>query len=131
MRHFRTTSLLALLLVFLPVFAFGTQQKKSLDLDRQATVGTQDLKPGHYTLKFDDSAPQTNVEFQLDGKTVATVPAQVKQVNNNNNAAFEFDTAGGQYKLDRVYVGHSKELLLDNAQASNSSNQQTSTPPSQ
>lgn len=128
MKHLGTTWILALLLALVPLLAFGSEQHKSLNLTEKATVGTQQLKPGQYTVRFDDSKSQTKVEFQQDGKTIATAPATVKHATNMPNATYEMNTANGQDKLDRIYVGKNEALVFGNAGQASSPNQ-SSTPP--
>jgi hypothetical protein len=112
MRHLRTSCLLALLLAFLPVLALASEQHKSITLDQKAEIGSQQLKPGRYTMKFDDSSQAPTVQFIQDGKTVATAQAQIQHKQNPENAQYEFNTASGQNRLDRVYLGHNEELAF-------------------
>jgi len=132
MRHFRTTWILALVLAFLPLLAFGAEQHKSFTLDQKAEIGNHQLKPGQYTLKFDDSSNQTNVLFQRDGKTVASAPAQVMHKKNTDNAQYEINTANGN-QLNRVWVNSHEELAFgDQGMQKNGLNSsQNATPPAQ
>jgi hypothetical protein len=108
--HALKNASIALLLLLLPTLTFAAEQHKSVSFGQTAVVGNQSLKPGDYTLKFDDSQNTTSVTFQQNGKTVATAPAQVVRASNPNNASYEVNTASGQAQLRRVYL--SKEQLV-------------------
>lgn len=127
MKYLRTTSII-FALALLPSLAFAASQHKSVTFDQTATIGTQQLKPGDYTLKWDDSKDTADVDFQKNGKTVATVPAHIVHQGNTYNVSMEFNTAGGQNQLQRVYL--SKEQLVFGDTTQDSDNAQT-TPPSQ
>jgi len=125
MKYLRNGSI-ALLLLLLPAFTFAAEQHKSVTLDQDAMVGAQQLKPGQYTLKWDDSQNTTSVNFQQNGKTVATAQAQVVRQPSPKNADFEINGAGGQPQLRRVYISKEQLVFGPTTQADN-----TSTPPSQ
>lgn len=108
----KTSCTLALLLAFLPVFASAAERHKHVTLGQNAVVGSQELKPGSYTLKYDDANQSSPVKFVLDGKTVATVPAQVQHDANATGANYIFDSSTGQNKISRIYVGPSEELVF-------------------
>jgi len=130
--HIKTSWLLALLLALLPTLALASEQHKTIKFDQKAEVGDQQLKPGSYELKFDNSSKTPEVQFTQDGKTVATAPATLQHSQNVDNAQFEFNTAGGQNRLDRVYLGHNQELVFGKAAQSSANNQtQSTTPPTQ
>lgn len=122
---------LAALLTCLPTLALAAQQHRSVSLDQKAMLGTQQLKPGTYTLKWDDSSNTPNVTFERNGKTVATAPAKIVKKDDHNNAAYEFNTASGKNQLDRVFLPHEQLVFGNTAANSNSANAKTATPPSQ
>ena len=127
----RTSWMLTLLLAFLPPMGFAEQQHKSINLDQKAEIGNQQLKPGPYELRWDDSQKNTTVQFQRDGKTVVTAPARVIRKSDRNNATYEINTANGQNRLDRVYLSH-EQLAFGKASQSNSSAiSKPTTPPTQ
>lgn len=133
MKYLKLSSLLAFLLAFLPLLAFGAEQHKKITLLEDVQVNEQTLKPGDYQLRFDDSTPNTQVKFVRSGKTVATVPAQVehqkKQVKSED---FEFNNANGQHSLDRVFVNNDEALVFSsNGTPNASSSSQNPNPPSQ
>jgi hypothetical protein len=118
---------IAFLLLLLPTLTFAAEQHKSVSFGQTAVIGDQQLKPGDYTLKFDDSQNTTNVTFQRNGKTVATAAAQVVHASNTNNASYEVNTASGQPQLRRVYLSKEQLVFGDNNQDSSPN----STPPAQ
>jgi len=126
MKHLRPTSALAVLLLFLPAVALAAEQHKSVTLDQSTMIGNQQLKPGDYTLKWDDSTDTTRVNVEHNGKSVATVPARIVRKSNPDNATFETNTANGQNTIDRVYTA--KERLEFGDTSANSSSP-TGTPP--
>lgn len=115
MKYLRISSALAVLLFFLPLLAMAAEQHKSVTLDVKTTVGNQQLKPGDYTLKWDDSKDTTNVDIQQNGKTMVTVPAHIVHKQNPDNATFETNTSNGQNRIDRVYTANEVLVLGDNA----------------
>ena len=132
MKYLHTALLLTFLLVFGSLLSFASEQHKTIDLDRPVTVGHQKLTADYYTLKFDDSKTNTEVEFQHNGKTVATAQATVLHKPNPNNAEIEINTANGQDRLDRVYLGKNEELAFGNIAQANTTTatQSSSTSPS-
>jgi hypothetical protein len=126
MKYLRNGSI-AFLVLLLSTFSFATERHKSVALTQNATVEGQQLKAGNYNLKWDDSQKTTNVNFEQNGKTVLTAPAQVVHTSNPENANFEVNTASGQPQLRRVYLSQ-EQLVFGNE---NSANGNSTTPPSQ
>ncbi len=108
----KTSCILALLLAFLPVFASAAERHKSVTLGQKAVVGSQELQPGSYVVKYDDANSSSQVKFILDGKTVATVPAQLQHDPNATGATYVFDNSNGQNRISRLYVGTNAELVF-------------------
>ncbi len=133
MKYLKLSSLLALLLVFLPLLAFGAEQHKNITLLQDLQVNGQKLKPGDYQLRYDDSTPNTQVKFVRYGKIVATAPAQVEHQKKEVKAEdFEFNNSNGQHSLDRIFVKSDEALVFsDNGSQNASSSSQSNTPPSQ
>lgn len=113
MRQIKTSCTLALLLAFLTVFASAAERQKTVSFGQKAMVGSQELQPGRYVVKYDDSTPTSQVKFVLDGKTVATASAQLQHDPISSGAAYKLNTADGQNRVDRIYVEHSQELLFN------------------
>jgi hypothetical protein len=68
------------LLLSASVFA-GNTNKKSLHLTDSVTVEGTQLKPGNYTVEWDGSGPNVQVNIVRGNKTVATVPARIVAVS--------------------------------------------------
>lgn len=119
MKYLRNTSILALLLMILPVFALAAEQQKTVRIDHKAMIGTQTLKPGKYILKYDDNQNPTNVTFMRDGKEVATGEARLVhktlKVGAMEHADYETNDASGHPELRRVYMGD-EQLVFQNPQ---------------
>jgi hypothetical protein len=127
MKYLRNGSI-ALLVLLLSTFTFAAERHKSVDLSQKAVVEGQQLKAGTYTLKWDDSQQPTSVDFQRDGKTVATAKAHVVRAANPDNATFEMNTANGEPQLRRVYLSQ-EQLVFGPRDSTNGMND--STPPTQ
>lgn len=113
MRHtLKISCTLALLLAFLPVFASAAERHKNVTLGQKAVVAGQELKPGSYVVKYDDASQNSQVKFVLDGRTVATVPAQLQHDPNSTGATYKLDNSNGQNNISRIYVGASDELVF-------------------
>ncbi len=130
MKSLITAATLAALLTCLPGLALAAQQHRDVSLDQKAMLGSQQLKPGQYTLKWDDNSANTNVTFEQNGKTVATAPATIVKKNNPGNASYEFNTSSGQNRLDRVYLSH-EELVFGTTSTNTEGSSQKMIPPSQ
>jgi len=130
MKYF-SSMILGLLLAMLPAFAFGAEQTKSIQIPQQVMIGSQQLKPGQYKVKFDDSQALTQVTFDLNGKTVASVPARVvhKALNEPDmeRADIEVNNASGHPELRRVYLKDEQLVFGQNQGAKQST--ATNTPP--
>lgn len=119
-RTIKTSCTLALLLAFLPVFASAAERHKNVTFSQKTVVAGQELKPGSYTVKYDDASQGSQVKFVLDGKTVATVPAQIQHDSNVTGATYTLDNSKGQNTISRIYVGPSEELVFTGGENSTS-----------
>jgi len=113
LRQIKTSCTFALLLAFLTVSASAAERQKTVNFGQKAVVGDQELQPGHYVVKYDDSGQSSQVKFIREGKTVATVTAQLQHDSTSSGAAYKLRTAGGQNRIDRIYLEHNQELLFN------------------
>ena len=131
MKYFSSIAL-GLLLMILPALAFGATQSKTILIPQKVMVGNQQLKPGNYKLKFDDSRNQTQVTFEQDGKTVTTAPAWIDHKSlkepGMEKADVEINSASGQPELRRVYLNNEQLVFGHKDQNATSAN---NTPPAQ
>jgi hypothetical protein len=70
------------LLFSVGAFAKASKDSGSFDLAQRAHVGTVELQPGHYKAEWTGDNGKTQISIVRDGKTVATVQGQVKQLTN-------------------------------------------------
>lgn len=62
----------------------GNTNKKSLHLTDSVTIEGTQLKPGNYTVEWEGSGPNVEVNIVKGRKTVATAPARVVSVSAPN-----------------------------------------------
>src|SRR5690242_9062649 len=92
----------AIFSLFLPLslLAKDNSNKHSIktQISQPATVAGTTLAPGQYKVEWTGTGPAVKAEFKLDGKTVATAPATVSEVNGSeaNAVAFQKDADGTQ-----------------------------------
>src|SRR5579872_830548 len=88
------------LLLPLSLLAKDNSNKHSIktQISQPATVAGTALAPGQYKVEWTGTGPAVNAEFKLDGKTVATAPATVSELNGSeaNAVAFQKDADGTQ-----------------------------------
>lgn len=75
-----SSKVIALALLLLPatlLFAAADTHKGGLRLGSAVQLGDKQLPAGDYTVKWDGSGPNVQVNIIRDGKVVATAPAQV------------------------------------------------------
>ena len=96
-------------LAFISVFSFllplsllandnSTKHSIKTQISQPATVAGKALVPGQYKVEWTGTGPAVNAEFKLNGKTVATAPATVSELNGSeaNAVAFQKDADGTQ-----------------------------------
>ncbi|MGH7993648.1 MAG: hypothetical protein ACREDQ_09035 [Limisphaerales bacterium] len=59
----------------------GNGNRKSLHLTDKVTVQGKQLKPGNYTVEWNGTGPNVDVNIRRGNKTVATVPARIVSVS--------------------------------------------------
>jgi len=133
MKVVRSVSI-GLVLLLLPVFALASEQQRSVRIDQKVVVGNQTLKPGHYTVTYDDSHNKTDATFEMNGKTLATVPARIIHKSLHEGGGFEkpeyeVSHVDGQVRLRRVYLGD--EQLVFGPQNAKNGTAQNNRPPLQ
>ena len=84
-----------LLLLTTAAFAGSDSHKGGLNLSAPVQVAGKQLPAGDYTLKWDGTGPNAQVNFVRDGKVVATVPARVVKLDQKpTQDTVEVKTAG-------------------------------------
>lgn len=115
MRYTNYLAIIAVAAALSPVGAFASDKtSRSVKISDPVSIGRTELKPGNYRLEWQGSGPAVQVNFMHDGKTVATVPAQL-QVNDPKVTQDEIMTdrnnANAQ-TLKEIDFGHQKEALV-------------------
>ncbi len=76
-------------------------------------IGTAELKPGNYKVKWQGTGPAVQVSFQQNGKTVVTVPGALKTNDDQvtQDAIVTEATSASASTLKEIDVGHQKAAL--------------------
>lgn len=83
----------AIVLFALSVSTWASDKMKaSIHIFEAVTVGSTQLAPGDYTMKWTETGSDTEVTFAMGKRIIATVPAQVTQGRSGyDNAVVETD----------------------------------------
>ncbi len=89
------------LLLPLSLLAKDNSNKHSIktQISQPATVAGTALEPGQYKVEWTGTGPAVKAEFKLNGKTVATVPANVSELANGsepNAVTYQKESDGTQ-----------------------------------
>lgn len=115
--RFQVMFLAMLLLPATSVFAGTDVHKGSLNVGEEVQIAGKSLAPGNYTVKWEGSGPTAQVNIVRQGKVVATVPAQVVQLQQRSNQDIaEVKVAGDGVKTLTMieFEGKSYALQIDN-----------------
>ena len=101
--------------------AFARESNKTtLNLSEKVTVNGKALNPGKYTVDWEGTGPNVQVNILQGKQTVATAPAHVTEqpTANNSNAYGSSTQPDGTRALTTIYVGGQRTALeLDQTQA--------------
>ncbi len=105
MKKLRNISLVVCLFTLSSLMVFASENaKKQVSFDKTTKVGTLTLKPGDYTLKWDDSSTAPQVHVLQNDKEVGTVPATL-QKQGSKSAAYEFTNSNNDsQQLTHVFT---------------------------
>src|ERR1017187_1205271 len=79
MKQIKYAALVSMLALLSTVSAFARDKNQhSVEISDSVQVGNGQLKPGNYKVEWQGTGPEIQVNFILDGKTVATVPGTLK-----------------------------------------------------
>jgi len=113
MKYWKSVAVCAMVLSLLP-FAFAKEKDRgSLALDQPAMVGSAELQPGHYQVRWSGTSGKVQVEFLRGHKSVATAEGElvehaaaapsdavdIKTMANNSKAIEEIDFGGKKEAL--------------------------------
>lgn len=114
MNGLKYLAVLAALALLTPLSIFAADKTtRSVTIGDPVTIGTTQLKPGHYKLQWEGNGPTVTVNFMRNGKTIATAPAQL-QTNDSNvtqNDVIMDRTNANNEKLKEIDFSHNKEAL--------------------
>jgi hypothetical protein len=115
MKQVKYVTLLSMLALLFSVSALARDKNQhSVQIPDSVQVGGTQLEPGDYKVEWQGSGPQIQVNFVRDGKTVATVPGQLK----TNDAHVTQDdivtdtTSANTKTLTEIDFGRNKESLV-------------------
>jgi hypothetical protein len=96
---------------------------KTVTLENASQVGSTTLKPGDYKVTFDSSSANPQVTFLKGKQTVATVPAQIKDLGSKSNStSLVWNTQGSTPVLQEIHFGGSTQaVVLEENGSSNAS----------
>jgi hypothetical protein len=104
----------------------------SFNLSKSATVSGTELTPGDYKVKWDGTGPNVELMILKEGKLVATVPAQVVELNNQEtNDATESRTnqdgsrslLGIKFRGKKYELSFGSESMMSGSEPSATGNQ--------
>lgn len=115
----------AVLTMVLSAGAFAANVSKTVTLEKPSQVGSTTLQPGDYKVTYDDNSPNTQVAFLKGKKTVATIPAQVKDLGSKTGStSIIWNTAGSTPVMQEIHFGGSTQALVLQEGSSTSSSGQ-------
>ena len=112
---------LAALLVVLPVLSFAAS-RKSISIMEPVSVGNVVLKPGDYRLEWDGNGPTVQVNIKQGRKTIATLPATVRDQATAYDGALDLRSSSGT-EAKTLHAIDFKTMSLVFDQSSSTSNQ--------
>lgn len=103
----------AVLSMMLTAGASAATVSKTVTLDNPSQVGSTTLKPGDYKVTYDDSSPNPQVAFKKGKETVATVPAEIKNLGSKTNStSLVWNTQGSTPVLQEIHFGGSTQAVV-------------------
>ncbi len=114
MKRIKCTALLSMLALLSPLSALARDKNQhSVEIPDSVQVGSAQLKPGNYKVEWQGTGPEVQVNFVLDGKTVATVPGTLKTSDAHVVDDIVTDTTSANAKtLKEIDFSRDKESLI-------------------
>jgi hypothetical protein len=112
------------LLLATSAFAANKPNKGSLDVSEPVTVSGQQLKPGEYKLKWEETGSDVQVMIWSQGALVATVPAHVADLSKaepSNGYESHRNDDGSRTVTQVSFAGKKYALSFENASAESGS----------
>jgi hypothetical protein len=112
MKHLRYHALLSIVAVLSPLSLFARDKNEHpVDIPDAVQVGSTQLEPGNYKVKWEGAGPDVQVTFLRDGKTVATFPATLK-TNDGQVTQDQIVTNSENKTLSEIDFRRDKEALV-------------------
>lgn len=111
----KVATLVLLLFAAMSVFAGTDNHKGGLTLSASAQVGGTQLEAGDYAVKWEGTGPAVQVNILRNGKVVATVPAQLVNLDKKSaySQAYISTGANGERTVTRLqFEGKSFALQI-------------------
>ena len=114
MIYLKYLAALATLTLLSPLCLARDKNEHSVTIYNSIQVGSTQLKPGDYTVEWQESSTGVQVSFLQNGKTVATVPGTLKtnddQVTQDDVVTDTINAKGSVLK--EIDFGRQKEALF-------------------
>ena len=113
-KYFQYVAILSTLALLSPLGALARDNSHSVDIFDVVQIGGAQLKPGNYKVEWQGDGPAVQVSFQLNGKTVVTVPATLKtnDADVTRDAIMTEATNADTSTLKEIDFGHQKQALV-------------------
>ena len=113
-KYFQYLAILSTLALLSPLGALARDNSHSVDIFDVVQIGGAQLKPGNYKVEWQGAGPAVQVSFQLNGKTVVTVPATLKtnDAEVTRDAIMTEATNADTSTLKEIDFGHQKQALV-------------------
>lgn len=113
-KYFQYVAILSTLALLSPLGALARDNSHSVDIFDVLQIGGAQLKPGNYKVEWQGDGPAVQVSFQLNGKTVVTVPATLKtnDADVTRDAIMTEATNADTSMLKEIDFGHQKQALV-------------------
>jgi hypothetical protein len=122
MKTCKFIAIMAVLASGLSLNSFAKDKKDKnetrVTLSDSVQVGTTELKPGDYTLRWEGNGPDVQVKVLQGRNLVATVPAKLEQGTSGRNApdAITIGSVSNVKTLDQVdFAGGKRSLVFGEA----------------
>lgn len=114
MRHVRSIALLSTLALLCSLSAFARDKNQhSVTIPDAVQIGGTQLQPGNYKVEWQGTAPNVQVTFLQNGKTVATAPGTLKTNDSRvSQDSIVTGSASSSKTLDEIDFSHGKESLI-------------------
>ena len=113
-KYLQYLAILSTLALLSPLGALARDNSHSVDIFDVVQIGGAQLKPGNYKVEWQGAGPAVQVSFQLNGKTVVTVPATLKtnDADVTRDAIMTEATNADTSTLKEIDFGHQKQALV-------------------